>query len=71
ADLLLLQLELPLSVVVDGAAHARRSGVRTVLTPAPVQPLPPELFDVTDLLVPNEHEATALTGRADPHAAAL
>ncbi|MFB7361897.1 ribokinase [Streptomyces hydrogenans] len=71
ADLLLLQLELPLSVVVDGAAHARRSGVKTVLTPAPVQPLPPELFDVTDLLVPNEHEATALTGRADPHAAAL
>ncbi|GHJ95553.1 ribokinase [Streptomyces sp. NE5-10] len=71
ADLLLLQLELPLSVVVDGAAHARRSGVRTVLTPAPAQPLPPELFDVTDLLVPNEHEATALTGRADPHAAAL
>ncbi|MFF9500413.1 ribokinase [Streptomyces sp. NPDC014656] len=71
ADLLLLQLELPLSVVVDGAAHARRRGVKTVLTPAPVQPLPPELFDVTDLLVPNEHEATALTGRADPHAAAL
>ncbi|MER5734175.1 MULTISPECIES: ribokinase [unclassified Streptomyces] len=71
ADLLLLQLELPLSAVVDGAAHARRRGVKTVLTPAPVQPLPPELFDVTDLLVPNEHEATALTGRADPHAAAL
>ncbi|GGR17424.1 ribokinase [Streptomyces roseolus] len=71
ADLLLLQLELPLSVVVDGAEHARRRGVRTVLTPAPAQPLPPELFDATDLLVPNEHEATALTGRADPHAAAL
>ncbi|MFE1266000.1 ribokinase [Streptomyces sp. NPDC058758] len=71
ADLLLLQLELPLSAVVDGAAHARRRGVKTVLTPAPVQPLPPELFDVTDLLVPNEHEATSLTGRADPHAAAL
>ncbi|MFD4375401.1 ribokinase [Streptomyces sp. NPDC058486] len=71
ADLLLLQLELPLSVVVEGAEHARRRGVRTVLTPAPAQPLPPELFDATDLLVPNEHEATALTGRADPHAAAL
>ncbi|GGY52309.1 ribokinase [Streptomyces omiyaensis] len=71
ADLLLLQLELPLSVVVDGAAHARGQGVRTVLTPAPAQPLPPELFDLTDLLVPNEHEATALTGRTDPHAAAL
>ncbi|MFJ6521320.1 ribokinase [Streptomyces filamentosus] len=71
ADLLLLQLELPLSAVVDAAAHARRHGVRTVLTPAPAQPLPPELFDATDLLVPNEHEAAVLTGRVDPHAAAL
>ncbi|MFF0436536.1 ribokinase [Streptomyces sp. NPDC004327] len=73
ADALLLQLELPLSAVVEGARHARERGVRTVLTPAPVpeRPLPPELLAVTDLLVPNEHEATALTGLADPRAAAL
>ncbi|MFF7180532.1 ribokinase [Streptomyces sp. NPDC008121] len=70
ADTLLLQLELPLSVVTEGAATARRLGVRTVLTPAPAQPLPSELLAVTDLLVPNEHEAAALTGIADPHAAA-
>ncbi|MFB7585647.1 ribokinase [Streptomyces sp. NPDC056169] len=70
ADALLLQLELPLSVVVEGAATARRLGVRTVLTPAPAQRLPPELLAATDLLVPNEHEATALTGLTDPHAAA-
>ncbi|WP_405853090.1 ribokinase [Streptomyces sp. NBC_00090] len=71
ADALLLQLELPLSVVTEGAATARRLGVRTVLTPAPAQPLPPELLAATDLLVPNEHEAAALTGLTDPHAAAL
>ncbi|MEU6880697.1 ribokinase [Streptomyces sp. NPDC046712] len=70
ADALLLQLELPLSAVTAGAATARRLGVRTVLTPAPAQPLPPELLAATDLLVPNEHEAAALTGIADPHAAA-
>ncbi|MFE0640262.1 ribokinase [Streptomyces sp. NPDC058877] len=70
ADILLLQLELPLSVVVEGAATARRLGVRTVLTPAPAQPLPPELLSSIDLLVPNEHEAAALTGLTDPHAAA-
>ncbi|MFH8725986.1 ribokinase [Streptomyces termitum] len=70
AGLLLLQLELPLSAVTEGAAHARAAGVRTVLTPAPARPLPPELLAATDLLVPNEHEAAALTGRADPHAAA-
>ncbi|WP_395360114.1 ribokinase [Streptomyces sp. YH02] len=71
ADALLLQLELPLSVVVEGAATARRLGVRTVLTPAPAQPLPPELLASIDLLVPNEHEAAALTGLTDPREAAL
>ncbi|MEU3610611.1 ribokinase [Streptomyces sp. NPDC035033] len=71
ADLLLLQLELPLSVVTEGAVHARARGVRTVLTPAPARQLPPELLAATDLLVPNEHEAAALTGRTDPRAAAL
>ncbi|MFG2644227.1 ribokinase [Streptomyces sp. NPDC048370] len=70
ADALLLQLELPLSAVTEGAVTARRLGVRTVLTPAPAQQLPPELLAATDLLVPNEHEAAALTGIADPHAAA-
>ncbi|MGW0700570.1 ribokinase [Streptomyces sp. NPDC002867] len=70
AGILLLQLELPLSAVLDGAEAAHRHAVRTVLTPSPVQPLPPELLAVTDLLVPNEHEAAALTGVADPHGAA-
>lgn len=70
AGLLLLQLELPLAVVTEAARTARARGVRTILTPSPVQPLPPELLDAVDLLVPNEHEAEALTGYADPHAAA-
>ncbi|MEU0344426.1 ribokinase [Streptomyces bobili] len=71
ADTLLLQLEIPLAAVVAGARAARAHGVRTILTPAPAQPLPPELLSVTDLLVPNEHEAAALTGRTDPREAAL
>ncbi|MEU6485187.1 ribokinase [Streptomyces sp. NPDC046887] len=70
ADALLLQLELPLSAVVEAARAARRHGVRTILTPAPARPLPPELLAATDLLVPNEHEAAALTGIADLHGAA-
>ncbi|MFF4831155.1 ribokinase [Streptomyces sp. NPDC001315] len=71
ADALLLQLEIPMPAVVAGARAARAHGVRTVLTPAPAQPLPPELLAATDLLVPNEHEATALTGRTDPREAAI
>ncbi|MEV7070964.1 ribokinase [Streptomyces sp. NPDC091972] len=69
ADALLLQLEIPLAAVLAGARTARAHGVRTILTPAPVQPLPPELLACTDLLVPNEHEAATLTGHADPFAA--
>ncbi|MGG8407072.1 PfkB family carbohydrate kinase, partial [Streptomyces sp. 12297] len=42
----------------------------TVLTPAPAQPLAAELLAATDLLVPNEHEAAALTGLTDPLQAA-
>ncbi|MDX2395990.1 ribokinase [Streptomyces sp. DK15] len=70
ADSLLLQLELPLEVVLAGALAARAHGVRTILTPAPAQPLPAGLLAATDLLVPNEHEAAALTGLTDPHRAA-
>jgi ribokinase len=70
ADALLLQLELPLDGVLAGLVAARAHGVRTVLTPAPARPLPDELLDLVDLLVPNEHEAAALTGRPDPRAAA-
>ncbi|UED88710.1 ribokinase [Streptomyces profundus] len=70
ADTLLMQLELPLEAVLAGARAARAHGARTVLTPAPACPLPDELLSLTDLLVPNEHEAAALTGHHEPLAAA-
>ncbi|MEU1039523.1 ribokinase [Streptomyces sp. NPDC005551] len=70
ADALLLQLEIPLAAVVAGAQAARGHGVRTVLTPSPVQPLPPELLDSVDLLVANQHEAAALGGVVEPREAA-
>ncbi|WP_084516605.1 ribokinase [Microtetraspora niveoalba] len=63
---LLLQLELPLEGVVEAARAARAAGVPVVLTPAPVVELPGELLDAVDLIVPNEHEAAAITGAADP-----
>lgn len=70
ADLLLLQLELPLSAVIEGARAGHAQGVRTVLTPSPVQQLPAELLDCVDLLVANEYEAAELSEHAEPHAAA-
>ncbi|WP_346777271.1 ribokinase [Streptomyces sp. HNM0575] len=70
AGALLLQLEIPLAGVLAGARTAHEHGVPVVLTPAPAQPLPRELLAVTDLLVPNEHEAAVLTGKSDPYDAA-
>ncbi|WP_433501177.1 ribokinase [Sphaerimonospora sp. CA-214678] len=66
SDALLLQLELPLEAVTAAARAAR---VPVVLTPAPARELPDDLLDAVDLIVPNEHEAVALTGAADPESA--
>ena len=59
ADLVLMQLEIPLDTVLAAATIA--SG-RVVLNAAPAQPLPEELLAKLDLLVVNEHEATLLGG---------
>ena len=62
ADVVLLQLEVPLAAVRAAAGHARGT---VVLNPAPPRPLPADLLARVDVLVPNEHELAALAG-ADP-----
>lgn len=62
ASLFLTQLELPLDAVERGLRVARRAGVPTLLNPAPAQPLPDALLELTDYLIPNESEAALLTG---------
>ncbi len=62
ADIVLLQLEVPMATVAAAAAHA--SGV-VILDPAPARPLPAELLDTIDVLVPNETELAMLAG-VDP-----
>lgn len=53
---LLLQLEIPVSVVTEYARAARKHGVRVVLNAAPAQRLPPELLAMIDVLIVNEGE---------------
>ncbi len=71
ATVLLAQLESPIAAVGRAFTAARAAGSMTVLNPAPAAPLPGELLAVTDLVVPNEHEAellggaSALSGRVD------
>jgi len=64
ADLLLAQLEIPPATALYAMRTARRYGVRTILNPAPAQPLPKEGLAAVDLLTPNLAEARTLTGAA-------
>jgi ribokinase len=62
ATVLLLQLEIPMGAVVTAAQMAHEQGVKVILDPAPAQQLPPELYDLIDVLTPNETEAASLVG---------
>lgn len=64
ADVLLLQLEVPLPTVLEALRIARAHGIRTVLNPAPAKPLSDELLGLVDILTPNETEFEALSGQA-------
>ena len=59
---LLLQLEVPMDVVIAAARAGRASGATVILDPAPARPLPDELWQHVDILVPNRHEAELLSG---------
>ena len=63
ASLALFQLETPLDTVSAALAVARAEGLRTMLDPAPAQPLTRALLEQVDILTPNEGEALMLLGR--------
>lgn len=63
ADILLLQLEIPLDVVEYAAVKAKEFGVRVLLNPAPAQTLTESLLSQVDLITPNEKEIAMLVGR--------
>jgi ribokinase len=69
SDVLLLQQELPLSIVEEAAEYAAAHGVAVVLTPAPVRPPSRRILSLVDVLVPNEHEALELCARLGDEAA--
>lgn len=65
ASWVLCQLEAPPECALASFRLARARGARTILNPAPPVALDPELAVLTDVLVPNEHEAAALLGGPD------
>jgi ribokinase len=64
ATILLAQLEVPAAAIASAASLSRFAGGRVILNASPVwgQTIPPELYQLTDVLVANECEAHALTG---------
>ncbi len=62
SDILLMQLEIPISTVEYIAGKARGMKTRVILNPAPAAPLSDELLKALYLITPNETEASLLTG---------
>jgi ribokinase len=64
ADIVLMQLEIPIKTVEYVAGIAAEAGVKIILNPAPAAILPDHLLQKIDIITPNETEAEMLTGVA-------
>jgi ribokinase len=63
ADVIICQLEIPDATVGHALKRARALGKVVILNPAPAsRPLPADWFAAIDYLIPNESEATVLSG---------
>ncbi len=62
ADVLLLQLEVPVGASQRAAEIAKSNGATVVLNPAPAQELPDDFLAQVDILTPNEVETESLSG---------
>jgi ribokinase len=63
-SVVLVQLEIPLTVVQRVAEVCYDCKLPLVLDPAPAQPMPPEVWRGVSIVTPNELEAEVLTGIA-------
>jgi ribokinase len=62
AEVILIQLEIPVSTVASVIRNAKASGQKVILNPAPAQKLDDSLLDGLFMITPNESEASFLTG---------
>lgn len=60
---ILLQLEIPLTIVECAITVGLRQNAFMILDPAPVKPITPRLLSQINILTPNESEALYLLGR--------
>ena len=62
ASALLLQLEVSVELSLRCAQAAKERGVRVILDPSPVRPVPAAFYSCCDIITPNETDAHALVG---------
>lgn len=62
ADLILMQLEIPMETVEYVAEQGHRLGKKVILNPAPAHPLSPSLLKHLYMITPNETEAEMISG---------
>lgn len=62
ADIILMQMEIPLQTIQKVAEMASVATIPVILNPAPAQKLPKQLLEMISLLTPNEHEAALIAG---------
>lgn len=64
AAIVLMQLEVPVATVTHAAKIAKKHGVMVVLNPAPAPstPLPDELLENVDIMIPNRTELELISG---------
>ncbi|WP_421693319.1 ribokinase [Aestuariivirga sp.] len=62
AQVLLLQLEVPLEASLAAAAIVRAHGGTVILDPAPARDLPRDVLSAVDIITPNETEAGLMLG---------
>ena len=62
ADVLIMQLEIPLQPVEEALRIATENSVFSILNPAPWQPLPQDILTGCSLITPNKTEAKLMLG---------
>lgn len=62
ADVVLLQLEIPLETVVKSIKYAYDKGKKIILNPAPARELPEEVYPLLHTITPNRQELSILAG---------
>jgi ribokinase len=63
-SVVLTQLEIPVAAAEAALRLGRARGAITILNPAPVRVLSPSIFQLIDVLTPNQSEAKVLTSRS-------